>query len=46
MTEQTSRSSAEEIDTRFSRDCKNAHLFVERLEKDKDTDKKLDADHD
>ena len=24
MTEQTSRSSAQEIDTRFSRDCKNA----------------------
>ena len=38
MTEQTSRSSAQEIDTRFSLDCKNTHLFVERLEKDKDTD--------
>ena len=24
VTEQTSRSSAQEIDTRFSRDCKNA----------------------
>ena len=40
MTEQTSRSGALEIDTRFSRDCKNTILFVERLEKDKDTEKK------
>ena len=40
VTEQTSRSSAQEIDTRFSRDCKNTNLFVERLDKDKDTDKK------
>ena len=31
MTEQTSRSSAQEIDTRFSRDCKNTNL-------DKDAD--------
>ena len=46
MTEQTSRSSAQEIDTRFSRDCKNTNLFVERLEEDKDTDTNLDADHD
>ena len=46
MTENTSRSSAQEIDTRFSRDCKNTHLFVERLEKDKDTDKDVDADRD
>ena len=46
MTEQTSRSSAQEIDTRFSRDCKNTNLFVERLVKDKDTDKNVDADHD
>ena len=46
VTEQTSRSSAHEIDTRFSRDCKNTNLFVERLEKDKDTDKNVDADHD
>ena len=48
MTEQTSRSSAQEIDTRFSRDCKNTNLFVERLEKDKDTDtdKDVDADRD
>ena len=42
--EQTSRSSAQEIDTRFSRDCENTNLFVERLEKDKDTDKDVDAD--
>ena len=46
MTEQTSRSSAQEIDTRFSRDCKNTHLFVERLETDKDTYKDVDADRD
>ena len=45
-TEQTSRSSAQEIDTRFSLDCKNTNLFVERLEKDKDTDKNVDADRD
>ena len=45
VTEQTSRSSAQEIDTRSSRDCKNTNLFVERLEKDKDTDKNVDADH-
>ena len=44
MTEQTSRSSAQEIETRFSRDCKNTNLFVERPEKDKDTDKEVDAD--
>ena len=46
VTEQTSRSSAQEIDTRFSRDCKNTNLCVERLEKDKDTDNNVDADHD
>ena len=46
VTEQTSRSSAQKIDTRFSRDCKNTNLFVERLEKDKDTDRNEDADHD
>ena len=46
MTEPTSRSSAQEIDTRFSLDCKNTNLFVERLEKDKDTDKNVDADRD
>ena len=42
VTEHTSRSS--EIDTRFSLACKNTNLFVERLEKDKDTDKSVDAD--
>ena len=35
MTEQTSRSSAQEIDTRFSLGCKNINLFVKCLEKDK-----------
>ena len=45
-TELTSRSSAQEIDTRFSLDCENTTLFVERLEKDKDTDKDVDADRD
>ena len=44
MTEQTSRSSAQEIDTRFSLDCKNTSLFFERSEKDKDTDQDVDAD--
>ena len=46
VTEQTSRSSAQEINTRFSLDCENTNLFVERLEKDKDTDKDVDADRD
>ena len=46
VTEQTSRSSAQEIDTRFSLDRKNTNLFVERLEKDKDTDEDVDADRD
>ena len=46
MIEQTSRSSSREIDTHFSRDCKNTHLFVERSDKDKDADKNLDAHHD
>ena len=44
VTEQTSRSSAQEIDTRFSLDCENTNLLVERSEKDKDTDKDVDAD--
>ena len=44
--EQTSRSSAQEIDTRFSRDCKNTNLFVERLDKDKNKYKNVDADRD
>ena len=42
VTEQTSRSSAQEIDTRFSLDCENAGLFGKRLERDKD----VDADRD
>ena len=46
MTEQTSRSSAPEIDTRFFLDCKNTNLFVECSEKNKDTDKDVDADRD
>ena len=48
VTENTSRSSAQEIDTRFSRDCKNTNLFVESLDEDEDTDKNVDvdADHD
>ena len=46
VTEQTSRSSAQEIDTRFSLDCKNTNLFVGRLVEDKDTDKNVDADRD
>ena len=46
VTEQTSRSSAQEIDTRLSLDCENTNLFVELLEKDKDTDKDEDADRD
>ena len=39
MTEQTSRSSAQEIDTLFSGDCRNTNLFGERLERDKGTDR-------
>ena len=46
VTEQTSRSSAQEIDTRFSRDWEKTNLFVERLEKDEGKDKNVDADHD
>ena len=46
VTEQASRSSAQEMDTRFSLNCENTNLFVERLEKDKDTDKVVDADRD
>ena len=44
MTEQTSRSSAQETDTHFSLDCKNTNLLVERVEKDKDTDTDVGAD--
>ena len=43
-TEQTSRSSAQEIDTRFLLGCENINLSVERLDKDKDTDENVDAD--
>ena len=46
VTQQTSRSNAQEIETRFSLDCKDTKLFVECLEKDKDTDKDVDADRD
>ena len=45
-TEQTSRSSVQEIDTRFSLGCESINLSVERLEKDKDTDEDVDADRD
>ena len=44
MTEQTSRSSAQEIDTRFLLGCESTNLSVERLNEDKDTDKNVDAD--
>ena len=44
VTEQTSRSSAQEIDTRFSLDCEKTNLFVERSEKDDDADGNVDAD--
>ena len=46
VTEQKSRSSAQVIETRFSRGCKNTDLFVARLEKDKEKDKNVDAHHD
>ena len=46
MTEHTSRSSAQEIDTRFLLGCESTNLSVERLEKDNDTDKDVDADQD
>ena len=42
VTEQTSRSSAQEIDIRFSLICENINLFVERLEKDKDVDAEME----
>ena len=37
VTAQASRSSDQEIETRFSLGCKNTKLFAERLEKEKDT---------
>ena len=43
VTEQTFRSSAQEIDTRFSLDCESTNLSVERLDKDKDTDKDVES---
>ena len=43
-TELTSRSSAQEIDTRFSLRYESTNLSVERLDKDKDTDENVDAD--
>ena len=39
-----SRTTAQDIDTRFSRDFKNINLFVERLDEDKNAD--VEADHD
>ena len=45
-TEQTSRSSAQEIDTRFSLHCENTNLSVERFDEDKDKNVDVDADHD
>ena len=44
VTEQTSRSGAQEIDIRFSLGCESTNLSVERLDKDKDTDDDVDAD--
>ena len=44
MTAQTSRASAQEIDTRFSLGCESTHFSVERLDEDKDTDENVDAD--
>ena len=35
VTEQMSRSSAQEIDTRFSLDCENTNLSIERVDKTK-----------
>ena len=43
-TEQTSRSSAQEIDTRFLLGCKSTNLSVERSDEDKDADENVDAD--
>ena len=43
-TDQTSRSSSQEIDTRFSLGSESTTLSVERLDKDKDTDEDVDAD--
>ena len=43
-TEQTSHSSAQEIDTRFSLGCESTNLSFERSDKDKDADENVDAD--
>ena len=43
-TEQTSRSSAQEIDKRFLFGCESTNVSVERSDKDKDADKNVDAD--
>ena len=43
-TEQTSRWSAQEIDTRFLHRCESTNLSVERSDKYKDTDENVDAD--
>ena len=43
-TEQTSRSSAQEIDTRFLLGCESTNVSVERSDKDKDADENVDAD--
>ena len=44
MTQQTSRSSAQETDTRFLLGFESTNLSVERSDKDKDTDENVDAD--
>ena len=43
-TEQTSRSSVQEIDTRFLLGCESTNLSVERSGKDKDADENVDTD--
>ena len=43
-TEPPSRSSAQEIDTRFLLGCESTNLSVERSDKDKDEDENVDAD--
>ena len=41
---QKTRSSAQEIDTRFLLGCESTSLSAERLDKDKNTDENVDAD--
>ena len=43
-TEPPSRSSAQEIDKRFSLGCESTNVSVERSDKDKDADENVDAD--